>query len=122
MTSPLPTKRRDRLHVAIILNQLATPGLGSWVAGRRLAGGGQLVVAFLGFGFFLVHFGRLFQSLWLAVIDGVAPEVLSPATWHRGLAIFVAAWCWSGITSLQLYAELRRRGRDSNGLLPPMLA
>ena len=40
---------RTTAHNAALLNQLATPGLGSLMAGRWLAGVGQLALAVAGF-------------------------------------------------------------------------
>ena len=101
--------KRDRLQVAIILNQLATPGLGSWIAGHRIAGAGQLLVACSGFVIVLADFGHLLAALWHAVTGYAAASDAPVAISKTGLTLFLAAWCWSGITSLQLYLELRRR-------------
>lgn len=113
-----PRRWRDRLEVAIVINQFATPGLGSWMAGRRVAGAGQLLLSCAGFGMYVVFFGFLLRGLWAAFTG--APEVQPPAAfwWQDALILFGIAWLWAGLTSLQLAAELRRRRRQ----LPPRLS
>ncbi len=108
---PFLRRQRDRLQIGIIVNQLATPGLGSWAAGHRLAGAGQLILACTGFALFLVHFTLMMRALWLSAMRGMEPEYPPTALWQRALLIFGVAWVWSGITSIQMYAELRREER-----------
>ncbi|MDO8349075.1 MAG: hypothetical protein Q7T30_02485 [Planctomycetota bacterium] len=112
--------RHDRLEVAIVVNQLATPGLGSWAAGHRIAGAGQMFIASIGFLFALVHFGRTMRELWDSTWAGIDPLLPEPTLMYRGFMIFAVAWIWSGITSLQMLAELRRR-RLEPPPLPPRL-
>lgn len=104
-------KRRDRLLLAIAVNQLATPGLGSWMAGHRVAGAGQLIIAFSGFGIFLVHMGRMFGEIWTATATG--NEIVQPPAQLLNLALYVigVAWLWSGITSVRIYREVRELER-----------
>lgn len=109
---------RDRIEVAVVINQLATPGLGSWLAGRRIAGAGQLVLSFAGFGLYLVFFGLLLRSLWAAATGDPPPPAPAPFWWKNALALFGIAWLWSGVTSIQLLLERRRRPPPP---LPPRL-
>lgn len=113
-------RHRDRLQIAIIINQLATPGLGSWIAGRKIAGFGQMSLAVSGFGFFLRDFFRLLGATW-DVFQGRLDPSQVPAfdPSQTGLRIFAVAWIWSAVTSLQLFLELRRR--RTAPLPPPKL-
>ena len=113
-----PRRWRDSLEVAIIVNQLATPGLGSWMAGHRIAGAGQLFLSCAGFGLYVVFFGMILRGLWAAMNGG--PEVPPPASfwWQDALILFGIAWLWAGFTSIQLALELRRRRRT----LPPRVS
>lgn len=105
-------KPRDRLQVAILINQLATPGLGSWLAGFRVAGVGQLILAFAGFLLFLAFFGAWMLELarywYYALEELLLPD---PFWWQSSLILFGTAWLWAGVTSLQMFRQLR--------LLPP---
>jgi hypothetical protein len=103
----LPHKRRDRLQIAIVINQLATPGLGSWIAGHRVAGAGQLAFSISGFLYFLVRCVEMVgTSIRTALDGGIAPGFPMEA-WNRALLLIGIAWLWAGITSLQLFRELR---------------
>lgn len=116
-------KRRDRLQVAIIANQLATPGLGSWMAGHRIAGGGQLVLAVTGFVLYVVYFVRLMGNLVATAGRGNGADAPPSWLWQSALVLFGVAWLWAGVTSVQMAVELwRRRGRESDeDSAPPRL-
>ena len=113
-----PRRWRDQIEVAIIINQLATPGLGSWMVGRRIAGAGQLALSCTGFGFFVVFFFQVLRTAWLAA--GGESQVPSPDPfwWKYALILFGAAWVWSGITSVQLLIVRQRQRRDAPPRLP----
>ncbi|MGE3312464.1 MAG: hypothetical protein AB7O66_21055 [Limisphaerales bacterium] len=104
----LPLQRRDRLQIAIIINQLATPGLGSWIAGHRVAGVGQLAFSILGFLDFLVRCVRLIIGSFQAALDGAPPPPFPWDAWHRALVVFGIAWVWAGLTSVQIALEMRK--------------
>lgn len=115
-----PARRRDHLRSAIIVNQLATPGLGSWMAGRRRAATGQLLLATAGFVLIVAFLGMTIvqsvRSLWMDVALASPPA----SWWRHGLILFAAAWLWAGMTSLQLWREARwlaARARE----IPPRL-
>jgi hypothetical protein len=101
-----------------LLNQLATPGLGSLLAGRRLAGAGQLFLAVAGFGLVLAWFVAVLLQVYND-IEG-QPQTKSMA-WlgETGAITFAAAWVWALFTSLSLLRETRDNGNESN--LPPHL-
>jgi hypothetical protein len=98
-----PAKARN----AALINQCATPGLGSLIAGRILAGIGQLAVALTGFGFFIAWFVATIRQFY-SLIDGNIE--VKPIGWLglTGVGIFGAAWLWSLVTSLSLIREARR--------------
>lgn len=116
-----PIRRRDRVQVAIVINQLATPGLGSWLAGRRIAGAGQLILAFAGFFLFVGYLGILLVGVWRATWNGLEPVPPNPAWWRWGIGLFGAAWLWAAVTSLQLWLGLRR-DREPPTVEPPRLS
>lgn len=108
---------RDRARMAILLNQLATPGLGSWWMGRRWAGVGQLLLALAGFAWVLAWFVALVGTAWQRLAEG-EPLQLEDVRWPglvRGLGLFGLAWLWAGWTSVQIWLGLGRRGRADSG-------
>jgi len=94
-----------------LINQLATPGLGSLMGGRYVAGTGQLLLALIGFGFVVAWFVLLLRQVYRQIdTDLPGPSV----AWlgEIGGVIFAAAWAWSLVTSLAL---LRQANPDEPG-------
>src|ERR1700690_686027 len=90
---------------AALVNLLATPGLGSLMARRWLAGGGQLALALAGFALFIVWFVKVMIEYY-GQIGSDAP--ITSVHWKMavvGTALFIVAWLWSAITSLSLMRE-----------------
>ena len=114
---PRPPLNRAKARNAALLNQAATPGLGSLLAGHRLAGIGQLLLALAGFVMVLGWFAVRMIQLYHQVTDG-APS--APAGWlgAAGAATFAASWLWALATSLQVLKSARpNETRD----VPPKL-
>jgi 4a-hydroxytetrahydrobiopterin dehydratase len=92
-----------RARNATLLNLLGTPGLGSLMAGRIVAGSGQLVLAVAGFTLVIIWF--------MSVMSGYYSQMFNEQTTHTpvvftklllGGGIFLLAWVWSLVTSLSL--------------------
>lgn len=117
----LPSKRRDLLQLAIIINQLATPGLGSWLAGHKRSASAQLAIVLLGFFGFLLHLAQMVRDSWVAAWEGLDPPLLSSTLMNRSLGLIGIAWLWAGFTSLLIYREMRALDRSSTPA-PPRLS
>jgi hypothetical protein len=103
-----PALSPSRARTCLLINQTATPGLGS-IAGRRyLAGTGQLLLAVGGFGLALFWFVRYFNNIYRSIEDSPALPSLG---WVGllGAALFVASWLWSWVTSLSLVREAKQK-------------
>jgi hypothetical protein len=114
-TTAIKPVSRAAARNCFLLNQLATPGLGSLMARRFVAGAGQLVLSVAGFILVLAWFGlTLIQAYNLAFNNA------SPASYAKvgltGAAIFAAAWFWSLLTSLSV---LRNAEDVAEGKQPP---
>lgn len=110
---------RARAVTALLINQFASPGLGTVLAGRVLVGALQFTMALAGvvlvfvwfFKFMVYYYGLInfgsaqgeFDQHWLALVGG---------------ALFVLAWFWSLITSLLLLREGSKN--DAQRLPPPI--
>ena len=94
---------------AALMNQLATPGLGSLIAGRWLAGSGQLLLFLAGF---VIYCGWFIKNVeqYYSLMYSDAP--VQNTGWGRlawlGLAVCALAWCWSLVTSISLMREASR--------------
>lgn len=92
-----------RARNATLLNLLGTPGLGSLMAGRVVAGAGQLILAIAGFTLVVIWFVSVMSGYYGQMFKeetGHAPTVLTQLLLGGG--IFALAWAWSLVTSLSL--------------------
>ncbi len=92
---------------AALVNQLATPGLGSLMAGRWIAGSGQLALAVAGFVLVIVWFFKVMIQYYGQITGDVQPH---PVGWigATGGILFLASWFWALATSISLFFEARR--------------
>jgi 4a-hydroxytetrahydrobiopterin dehydratase len=112
---------RSTAKNAALLNLLATPGLGSLLGRRWIAGGGQLLLAIAGFSLFMLWIVREMIGYYGLAFGGAAP----PAGLNIlviGLVLFAAAWLWSAVTSFSLLQEASVGGRRAleNFAAPPV--
>ncbi len=97
----------------LLVNQLATPGLGSLMGGRFIEGLGQLALAFLGAGLVLFWVFKTMQQ------EFDLPDIETPLSYNKwgwaGTCFFIASWLWSLLTSLSLI----RQAKNQPPLNPP---
>ncbi len=110
--------KRSELLTCVVINQLATPGLGSLLARRFVAGTGQLLLALIGSGLFVGWFIQKMRLLYGQIIETQLSSDAGSRLLKGGLIIFAAAWIWALLTSLQL---IRTAPKDSIPPLPPVL-
>ncbi len=93
--APVPPKAdRTTRRNYLLVNLLVLPGLGTFLAGHRLAGSAQAVLALGLTGLWFVTFGAAWWQTREFPLDG-GPHF----TWGlTGVALFIAAWCWSFAT------------------------
>jgi 4a-hydroxytetrahydrobiopterin dehydratase len=89
---------------AALLNLLATPGLGSLLGRRWIAGGGQLLLAVAGFTLFLVWFVKQMTQFYGQISGNVEVRPIGNFL-VAGLILFAVAWLWSAVTSFSLMRE-----------------
>src|SRR5689334_22908013 len=89
---------RSTARNSVLINQLATPGLGSLLARRWIAGTGQLLLAVAGFVMVVGWFAAVILGAYRQLNGGPEPR---PMGWlgEAGALTFAAAWCWALITS-----------------------
>jgi len=108
----------------LLVNQFATPGLGSLMGRRILAGILQLTLALIGFGGFVGWFIQRMIDLYRQTDEFPSPPAHHLPLLEPSLIIFAASWCLSWITSLQLLREAKRNeaGKPPPGLPPPRIS
>lgn len=107
-------KKTSRLKArnAALLNQLATPGLGSVFAGRIVAGLGQLAASTAGFALVLFWFVQLMIQYYGQISGNVTVHPVG-SYGLLGAGLFVLAWCWSLATSFSLLREASKVSLES---------
>lgn len=103
---------------AALINQLATPGLGSLMAGRWVAGAGQLVLALAGFGMMLAWFVKMMADYYGLISDPQGEPQIRFGMLAAGAVVFAAAWLWALVTSIQIFRSVPK---NMPGTPPPRL-
>jgi 4a-hydroxytetrahydrobiopterin dehydratase len=105
---------RAQARNAVLLNQLATPGLGSVMAGRWLAGTGQLVLSVGGFALVTLWFAQMMMRYYGQMFgDSTVHNPVVLANLLIGGILFVLAWVWSLATSFSLLREASKVSLES---------
>ena len=104
-----PAKARN----AVLLNLLATPGLGSLAVGRLVPGAGQLALAIAGFALVMAWFIKILIPYYDLMFGDVRPPPINWSLGEAGLALFVAAWCWSLVTSISIYRAVSQANLEA---------
>ncbi len=113
-SSTTPRINRVQARNAALLNQLATPGLGSLLARRWISGSGQLLVSLVGFGLVLVWFVQMMLGYYGQMFgDGSAHHAPPLTNLILGAGLFALAWCWSLQTSFSLLREASKVSLES---------
>jgi 4a-hydroxytetrahydrobiopterin dehydratase len=114
---------RAKAKNAALLNQLATPGLGSILCGRWIAGTGQLLLSVAGFILIIVWFFKEIIPYYGLMFDEQPPQFPSLKMLAAGGNLFAVGWLWSAFTSFSLLREasaVRLRSLE-NSAAPPQL-
>jgi len=105
---------------AALVNQLATPGLGSLMAGRWIAGIGQLALAVAGFVMVVVWFFEIMIQYY-GQITGNVPVRSVGWIGEIGATLFVASWFWALVTSISLLRQAKADGQVEPKPIPPRM-
>jgi 4a-hydroxytetrahydrobiopterin dehydratase len=114
---------RAKARNAALLNQLATPGLGSLLCGRWIAGTGQLLLSVVGFTLVVVWFFKEMIPYYGLMFDEETPRFPSLKMLAAGGNLFAIAWLWSAFTSFSLLREassVRLRSLENSAAPPPL--
>jgi len=88
------------------------------MAGRPVAGIGQILVAVAGFVLVMLWFVLRMSQLYNQVVNDAQPQSVAWAG-EAGAVAFAAAWLWSLVTSLSVLREARANERGSG--TPPVI-
>jgi 4a-hydroxytetrahydrobiopterin dehydratase len=114
---------RAKAKNAALLNQLATPGLGSLLCGRWVVGSGQLLLSVAGFVLIVVWFFQVMIPYYSLMYGDESPPLPGLKMLVAGGNLFAISWLWSAFTSFSLLREAssgRLRSLE-NSAAPPQL-
>jgi 4a-hydroxytetrahydrobiopterin dehydratase len=106
-----------------MLNLLATPGIGSLLCGRWMAGTGQLILSVAGFALIIVWFFKEMIPYYGLMFNDQTPQLPGLKMLVAGGNLFIVAWLWSAFTSFTLMRDAtnsRLRSME-NSAAPPAL-
>jgi hypothetical protein len=105
-----------------LMNQFATPGLGSLMGGRLIAGLGQLALALAGFGLVMLWFVKTMKEYY-SLMGEDAPALSTSYTRFllAGAMLFAASWLWSLLTSLSLLRQAKIPEPPPPDSIPPRI-
>jgi 4a-hydroxytetrahydrobiopterin dehydratase len=111
--APKKTSRTQARNAAL-MNQLGTPGLGSLMAGRWVAGVLQLLLFLAGFVLFcLWAFRSLAHYYQMMFSDAPPPAADGGGLAWTGVGLCALAWCWSLVTSFSLFRAVSKVSLES---------
>src|SRR5580692_5609940 len=100
---PLTT---DRAWAYVLLN-ISVPGWGSWKAGRKFAGFGEMFILVAGLFllgvWFLEYMNRIIQSELGETLPPIPPNWL----WQWGIGLYVISLIWTIVTGVSMVREAR---------------
>ena len=102
------------------LNQLATPGLGSLMAGKTASGLGQLALALAGFALVIAWFALTMIEAYQQ-FNSETPAKSYGWVGAAGALVFIAAWLWSLGTSFSLLRQARTLEAAAQKNIPPRI-
>lgn len=105
-----------------LLNQFATPGLGSLIAGRIIAGLGQLLLALAGFGFIIIWFIQTMHTYYSLMDSDIPAKPSNIRYFLAGAAVFAVSWLWSLVTSISIVRNAKVPEPPPPGSAPPRLS
>ena len=105
-SSVRPPLSRAAARNCLLINQLATPGLGSIMAGRVWPGIAQLTLAAAGCGLVIAWFAQVSVQVYKQFTAGEESHP-SGRLGQIGAAVFVLAWLWALSSSLDILRAAR---------------
>ena len=103
-----------------LINQFATPGLGSIMGGRLLPGIGQLILALAGFVFVLIWFFMTLRQYYGQIYSDVPVESYAHYG-ETGALVFVVSWIWALFTSISIVTKAKTEEPAGSNQVPPRI-
>jgi hypothetical protein len=105
----------------LLMNLFATPGLGSLLGGRLIAGLGQLILFLIGFAFITFWFIKTMKEYYSLMGEDVPVQVSYARYFLAGFLFAAASWLWSLLTSIRMVQQAKPPEPAAPGTSPPRI-
>lgn len=112
---------RDRAWAYVLLN-ISVPGWGSWKAGRKIAGFGELFIVVVGLFLLGIWFFEWMNRIIHSELGDSLPPVPANGWWQWGIGLCVVSWVWTIVTGVSLLREAKAQEKLARQNMPPRLA
>jgi len=103
------------------MNLFATPGLGSLMGGRLIAGLGQLFIFLIGFALITFWFIKTMKEYYSLMGEDVPVHVSYGKYFLAGFLFAAASWLWSLLTSIRMVQQAKPPEPAAPGTAPPRI-
>jgi hypothetical protein len=121
LAQPPKSLSRSRVLTGIFTNLCATPGLGSLMCRRVVAGTGQLLLALAGFCLISSWMAREFYTSIQQQMGNAVATTPFGWMWRWGAVCFGTAWLWSLVTSVSLWRRVKDEAPADPDRVPPRI-
>ena len=111
----------DRAWAYVLLN-ISVPGWGSWKAGRKIAGFGEMFILAVGLFLLGIWFLKWMNRMVESEIGDSLPPVPPNWLWQWGLGLYAASLVWTIMTAVSVIREARAYEAEVRHNTPPVLA
>jgi len=105
----------------LLMNLFATPGLGSLMGGKIIAGLGQLFLFLIGFVFITFWFIKTMKEYYSLKGEDIPIHTSYGRYFLAGFLFAAASWLWSLLTSIRLVQQAKVPEPAQPGTSPPKL-
>ena len=118
---PILPLTRDRAWAYVLLN-ISVPGWGSWKAGRKVAGFGELFILVAGLVLLAIWFFKYMNRIMESEMGDTLPPIPPGWLWQGGIGLYVVSLVWTIVTCVSLVREAKAHEAEVQRNTPPKLA
>jgi hypothetical protein len=111
----------DRAWAYVLLN-ISVPGWGSWKAGRKVAGFGEMFILVAGLFLLAIWFFEYMNRVVQSEVGETLPPVPANWLWQWGIGLYCVSVVWTIATGISLIREARVHEAEVRRNTPPKLA
>ncbi len=118
---PILPLTKDRAWAYTLLN-VSVPGWGSWKAGRKVAGFGEMFILCAGLALLAIWFFDYINRVAQSGMGETLPPVPPGWLWQWGLGLYSVSVIWTVVTCVSMIREAKANEAEARRNTPPKLA